>query len=343
MAAAKVSFGMVESITRVSTVIKPVKTYVLVSGLDYHDIWSFNKYALNEKKRIDALANDKEIQIIYIVDILPGTITKIENDEGTITETVTNYDKITKTNYSGHVFDNLGKTNYITKDVIYNLVGDIGSTNSKSLMEIHIFSHAYWNGPILANTYESDPVDIDMRKNEIPSVASKFTNALNANGYVKIWGCSFPTLSNALYSRLRRNVKYKNSLIDEAEIFTYPANHFAFNLNGEDLDLVGFINKRLSTGFVVDKKIDLSFKQIKFIAAQDYLGLYAVNLAYYSNITVYAALPATYAEITPSFTISSKTQQNVNFFKTHLNVTIDSDNYGKFDRTSVITINAMTP
>ena len=343
MAEPKVVFGAVQEIEREEIIVKPVKTYVLVSGLDYHGIWSFNKYALDEKKRIDALANDIEIQIIYIVDILPGTITKIENDGGVITETVTNYDVITKANYSGHVFDNLGKTNYITKDVIYNLVGDIGTTNAKSLMEMHIFSHAYWNGPILANTYQTDVVDIDMRRDEIPTIASKFTNAVNASGFVKIWGCSFPALSNALYSRLRRNTKYRNSLIDETEVFSYPANHFNFNLNGEDLDLVGFINGRLSTSFVVDKKIDLTFKQIKFIAARDYLGLYGVHLAYRANITVHAALPATYAEITPSFTISSLTQQNVNFYKTHLNVNIDSDKYGIFDRTSVTTINSMTP
>ncbi len=332
MADVKVRFGEYVVKEREDILIKPVKSYVLVSGLDYHDIWSFNKYALIEKKRIDALANNEEIQIIYLIDILPGKITRIEKDEGKVTEKITDYEKITKANYSGHIFDSLGKTNYITKNTIYNIVGEIGSNYSKSMMEMHIFSHAYWNGPILADTFETDPVDIDMRKKEIPKVASKFTAATNANGYVKIWGCSFPPLSNALYSRLRKNPKYKNSQIADTEIFSYSSKHFAFNLNGEELDLIGFINSILQTKFKVDEKIDLTFKQIKAIAAFDYIGVYGAHLAYYANIIVHAALPATYAEITPSFKISSKTQQNIDFYKTHLKVKVDSENYGIYNR-----------
>ncbi len=337
MAGHNVVFGQVENFDREQVVKKPVKHYVLVSGLDYHDIWSFNSYALDEKKRIDGLANDLEIQIIYVIDILPGTITKIEKDEGAVTETVTQYDEITKSNYpSHHTFDDLGKTNYITKNTIYDVVLEIGTTHPKSLMEMHIFSHAYWNGPILANTYSTGAVDIDMRIDDTTSVSSNFTIAMNSIGYLKIWGCSFPIAANALFSRIRRNSNYSSSLIEDDIVFSYPPDHFNFvTSSGESLDLVGILNDRLGKSFNVTSKIDLTFKEIKLLAAKEFNGVYAAFLAYRAGINVYAALPATYAEITPSFVISSNTMQNVNFYKNHLNVTVDAGDYGLYDKKTI--------
>ena len=185
MADVKVKFGEYKAKVRENVVIKPVKSYVLVAGIDYSGSQnSFIEYVKKEKKRIDALANNKEIQIIYVIDI--------------------------------------------TKNTIYDIVGEIGSNNPKSIMEMHVFSHAYFNGPILANSYEDFGVDIDMRISDIKKVSSKFSSSFNKSGYVKIWGCNFPTITNAVYSKIRKNTKYKESLIEEDEIFTYPKNHFYY-------------------------------------------------------------------------------------------------------------------
>ncbi|MGO3183395.1 MAG: hypothetical protein ACTIJ9_11240 [Aequorivita sp.] len=342
MADVKVRFGEYKAKEREDVIIKPVKGYVLVAGIDYSGSQnSFIEYVKKEKKRIDALANNKEIQIIYVIDILPGTITKIEKDEGKIVEKVTNYDKITKANFSAHVFDDLNKSNYITKNTIYDIVGEIGSNNPKSIMEMHIFSHAYFNGPILANSYEDFGVDIDMRISDIKKVSSKFSSSFNKSGYVKIWGCNFPTITNAVYSKIRKNTKYKESLIEEDEIFTYPKNHFYFVMGSKELDLINYINQRIGSSFKIDDIIKLSFKQIKQILAYDFINVYAAHLAYYSNTNVYSALPGTYADIDPAFTINSQTLNNVDLFNIHLNVTVDSENYGLFDKTTVERINKL--
>lgn len=307
---------------------KIIKNYILVSGLDYHDFWSFKPYAEKEKKRILSKINDKETLVIYNVDVLSGTIEITEDNN---TGKVLSYDKITKKNYtSGHGFDALGKTNYITKDTVYKIVEDISTKNPNSLNEVHVFSHAYWNGPILANTMESDPVDIDMRRSEVQTQGAYFTKSMDANGFVKIWGCSFPRDLNYFFSRIRKNSSYSSSKeIKDSEIFVYGKNHF---IKKECVDI---INDNLGKNFKLVDKIQLTFSEIKKIAAIQYRLVYASFLAKYGDINVYSALPATYAEIVPSFNISSKTMSNVKFYTKHLDVTVDSGNYGLYDKKTV--------
>ncbi len=307
---------------------KVIKNYILVSGLDYHDIWSFKKYADKEKTRILSNINSKETLVIYNIDILSGKITITEDKK---TKKVIDYDEITKKNYAiGHSFDSLGKTNYITKDVIYKIIEEISIKDPNSLKEVHVFSHAYWNGPILANTSESDPIDIDMRREDVLVQGTYFNNSMDVNGFVKIWGCSFPRDLNYFFSRIRKNPSYSSSKpIKDSEIFSYKSNHFV------KTECIDIINDSLSKTFKLSDKIQLTFKEIKKIAAIQYRLVFAGYLAKYGDINVYAALPATYAEIVPTFIISSKTSSNVEFYTQHMGIKTDSGNYGLYDKKTI--------
>ena len=147
--------------------------HILVAGINYHTGNSFIKHLNNYKEKIAG-----KDDIFIIIDLGKGTIKTTQ--KGT-KENVEKFEPITKKNYpSGHHFDNLGKTDYITKFIIYKLIEDIGVNDPKTLQQVCIFSHAHYKGPILANSNETDAVDIDMRINDISPSNFDFTNFKNA-------------------------------------------------------------------------------------------------------------------------------------------------------------------
>ncbi len=315
------------------------KKYILVSGLDYHDFWSFNKYAEKYKTNVVSGNKNKEDLEFCMFDILVGTITNIEIIGKTLPKkTVTKFDTVDKNNYKNHYFESNGKK-IISKIDVYKQIEKIGKDTPSTLMEVNVFSHAYWDGPILVDSLVGMD-DHDMRISDLTGnmIDSKiFKNAFNSNAIFKIWGCSFPKLTNALFSKLRKNANYKNDgIIADTTIFRYPKNHFLFQIGSEpEEDLVVYINSGLRTTFKVSDLIDLTFLQIKKLACFNYINVFAAILAQKFDIKVQAALPATYAEITPSFKISPSTYENVRFYEKHLNVKIGEFKYGIYDKDTV--------
>lgn len=146
--------------------VAPIKQYILIAGIDYHTGNSFIKYCNDYKAKV--IANNKNgIDVKFIIIDMKGTIEIFDNGKSVSIET---FDKISKTNYpasKGHAFDALGKSKYITKNNIYEIIEKIGTDAPNTLQEVNIFSHAYSKGPILANSSQTDPIDLDMRIDDI--------------------------------------------------------------------------------------------------------------------------------------------------------------------------------
>lgn len=332
------------------------KKYILVAGLDYpsnHNQYklggSFIDYVRRYKAKITSAKKSSESIIFIEVDIRFGIITTTEiigSNKPNVTTKV--FDAVTKDNYqeADHAFRPNGKINIISKKTIYELIEQIGLDEPNTVYQLDIFSHAYWNGPILVDSLEySNGVinvdDYDMRISDIVGSIinkTKFGNAFNIDAIVKIWGCSFPQNTNALFSKIRKNKKYSSTeIIADDTIFSYPKDHFYFQLDNKPIvDLTQQINNILKTTFLVNSNIELSFLQIKKIACFNYVNVYAAKLTENVGVKVQSALPATWAEIDPNFHISPTTFANVTFYQKHLGVTLGELNYGIYDKETVL-------
>lgn len=337
---------------RLHLAVEPeLKQYILVAGIDYPSI--HNNYKLSgdysvdvirRKKEIITKCKNNEITIIYTVSLLKGTIEKTTIRNGkTLIDNIGKYIPITfDDNYKPTFpYFSFTKEGVIRKWDIYGIIENIGDENPNTVMEFGVYSHAYYDGPILVDSKSNDvSIDNDFRKNDPVSIEDSFAKAFNEKGKIFLWGCSFPKLLNLLFSKLRNNPKYKSSQINNNEIFSYASGHFYVGKDfSEDPQyLIKMINNYLSTNFKQEDKIELTFLQIKKIACINYLSTYASEMAKHFELTVIAALPATYANTSPNFHISDLTFANVKFYKNHLGIKLEN-NFGIYD---VETINNLT-
>lgn len=90
---------------------------------------------------------------------------------------------------------------------VYDYIEHVGRKRPDSLAELSIFSHAYWNGPIIYNTNrrdeydrggthypKRDPLDHDARIADFDKGTeldrANMRAAFKSNAFVKIWGCN---------------------------------------------------------------------------------------------------------------------------------------------------------
>jgi len=320
--------------------------YVLIAGLNYPSysngyklVGDNSSYVDKRKKEIIASNRKNESIVITTVNLLKGKVIKDTYVNGQIDKSDTkDYDPITLDNYqTNHPYFTFNGKNIIKKWDIYKIAEDLGQNDPGTLMEFGIYSHAYYDGPILVDSDSQDLTnDNDLRRSDINSVDTAFGSSFDKDGIMIVWGCSFPKMLNLLFSKLRRNSKYKLTKIDDTEVFSYPKNHFYVDntTNPDSGYLVTMINSYAGTSFMVNEKIDLTFFQIKKIAAFNYIHTYAARFANKFDIKVKAALPATYSNVSPNFHIASDTMANVNLYKFHLGITLDN-NFGIFDKNTV--------
>ena len=263
--------------------IKGAKKYILIAGIDYHTGNSFIKYCNDYKAKIVANNKSKEDLTFIIID-MKGTIETIDNGKSISIE---NYDKISKSNYpasKGHAFDSLGKSKYITKKTIYEIIEKIGTDDPNTLQEVNIFSHAYSGGSILANSSQSDAIDLDMRINDIKNTTFdfvKFKNAFTPTGIFKIWGCQSHPPFNYLIKRIMQNPKYKK------DGSTKDSDEFLVN----DIAIPGneVLSRYIDTKYyskLSNGQLKFTFSQVKKIFSESYCANYAAWLAYMVDVKV---------------------------------------------------------
>ena len=309
---------------------KVVRKYILVSGINYQTGYSFIKYCNDYKVKIEK--RDKDSQII-IVDILGGNITTYERGKKIKN---TKYDTISKEkNYNGKRFSyDLGKKNYITKQVIYNLICEIGENEPNTLEDVSVFSHSYAFGPILANSYETDMFDLDMRINDLTNKIFNFLHfkdAFTDTGIFKIWGCNMSLLLNNFIKQIMKNLNYKKDGTTKDEIiFIVKDNSF---IDDKISDLI----KDKFRSNVKNGKFEMTMLQIRKFLADRYYQNFAGLLSYYTDVSVLSALPGTYSSFSSPnyFRISDKTKENINIFEKYLQIQIGELNYGMYDKNTV--------
>lgn len=332
-----------ESVFSTISLFNDTDKYILFAELDYPGhvngyklTGDFMAYFTKRKKEIIAGNKSSTIEITTISllqgkfikeTIVNGKMDSIDTKDYASITLSTNYTRLTRTPQNPmYEFNGF---NPIKKQYIYKLIEDIGTASPNTLKEFYIYSHAYFDGSILTDSdgnYLAN--DNDFRRNNITAINSSFGLAFAADGKMVVWGCSFPKLLNLLFSRYRKKSKYTLSPVDDTEIFSYPANHF------QQQEVTDFVNKFLDATYVLNKKIDLSFFQIKNIAAGQFLLTYAANLAKNYTIKVVGTLPANYANITPNFHISPDVTANVNFYKNHLGISLEN-NYSIYEMTTI--------
>jgi hypothetical protein len=327
--------------------------YILVAAFNYYtDKYSFSQYTTKYRKKIPA-AVDPEVNIFIVVDFI-GNITYYKNGTKVAQKLFT---AIGPVNYPAgtHDFYFNQTTGYITRNTIYNLITDIGTNNPGQLKEAGIFSHAYYDGPILVNTYDSsftqyatylaaDPnyADIDCRKTDAAGLdAAKFKAAFASDGVFKVWGCNANSLLNYFVKKVISSPLYKSdgTTADATELTINDATFGGVKVSAEYSAFITSVNN--TTG-----KIKITMGNVKKALASKYLNTYAAKMAETLDITVQSALPGTYASIGMHvtgesaandniFRISHDTKANVNIFEKYLSIDIGELKYGLYTKADV--------
>lgn len=235
----------------------------------------------------------------------------------------------------------MGKTKYITKKTIYEIIEKIGKDDPNTLQEVNVFSHAYPGGPILANSSEKDSIDLDMRVNDVRNKTfdfSNFKNAFDTNGVFKIWGCQSHPPFNYLLKSIMKNGKYKkDGTTKDTDEFVITDDTKIPNGHGGFYEAVSKYMNANNYTKVGNNQIKITFLQLKKELANSYCANYAAWLAYMVDIKVQYSLPATYGSFgSPEvFRISDDTKMNVPFFETYLGITLGELNYRIYDNATV--------
>jgi hypothetical protein len=244
---------------------------------------------------------------------------------------------------------------------IYKRVISIGKTEPASIHELSIFSHAFFDGPILVNSFDDgyvtvgsagstrrvrlpvglrDPDDKDGRSNKdfvTPNLPAEdlalFHGAFAPTGYAWVWGCNFPRDLNVVLRLVERNSRYTPGIADDVVL------EFR-QLTREQIDSFVQFKEDLeieTATLLKTHRCSVPFRLIKRAMWAGVTGSYAYQMAYNVKLKVMGALYGTYAEFfagSPKLmAISSKTRSHVEFYKKHFGVKTDDEgrNYGVFD------------
>ena len=213
---------------------------------------------------------------------------------------------------------NDGKLKEVSLSVsnIYNYIETLGQNAKGSLVELHVFSHAWIGGPILANTkdfsewdaaaskwnYSDKYLDKDGRSEDFDSgrtvvkSMSDFKAAFASDAFSMIWGCNAYASPKQIVNQTRKYKKFKEMVKSPDKKLL----QLVFNRDdwGEDTeeefhDLVQD-TKPYTTGKKSEKK---SLNDIKKILQTILDDTYMKKLAQGTGSDVLGALPGTYANL----------------------------------------------
>lgn len=201
---------------------------------------------------------------------------------------------------------------------IYHYIEDLGKSAKGSLVELHLFSHAWIGGPIFANTkefYEWDTasskwnwfndgkyLDKDGRSEDFDSGftiiknMSDFKAAFASNAFSMIWGCNAYSSPKQIINQVRKSKYYKEMLkVPDKKLLELEFNSDDWGEDTEDefhklvLDTTPY-----STGKKSEKK---SLNDIKKILQPIIDDTYMKKMAQGTGRDVLGALPGTYANL----------------------------------------------
>lgn len=207
---------------------------IIMAGFDYQGGGiSFAQYAGNRQARLIA-ANPR--LMVTLMDVATGTtsVSQMTLDAKnkpvrTVADTAT-HKAVTAANYSKglgeHATFDTDAAGRMSITDLYAAVEAIGNAKStiRSLTEVSVFSHGYWQGPILVNSRDHsatgarDPDDKDARLYKdftSPSMgigkAAAFKAAFTEDGLWWTWGCTFTEPYRQVTDRFIKSPRYRST------------------------------------------------------------------------------------------------------------------------------------
>ncbi len=344
-----------------------MKRFIYVAGMDYEFKGvDFRVFADSRLKRRINANKAKEELTFTIFDVRRGEVatTVVTYPSGKKTESKSkstpfaplskaNYDSSTSGGVTHYAFKN-GQRDKMSIVEIYKAVQKIGADDPRSLVELSIFSHAYYGGPILVNSYDDnsitsvvpgtstpvftlvpagarDPDDMDPRPSKdfiAPTMGAVqlalFQKAFAPDGFVWIWGCAFPTLVHRILHKIENHPKYKDKGIGDEELFNFK------NLETDIADyLESFLSPALGGPFPDKKNIDLKFKFLKYFFCLMTVSTYLHHVAVNSKVKTFGANVGTYAEydsgLLPLMNVHNGFVRHFTFYRNYLGFSFDPE------------------
>lgn len=334
------------------TIPADADVYILVAALNYDSRrYSFSQNTRKYRTKIAATDKTKK-KVFIIVDFL-GAIEYYENDALKARKTFT---PVNSANYpGGNKFNFIKTSGYLSKNTLYALITDLGTSNPGQLKEAGIFSHAYHNGPILANTFEpgtpkfdtnlaADPnyEDLDCRIADIAGLnTATFKAAFASDGVFKIWGCLSSAYVNYLIKMVIASPEYKSDgTTSDDTVISFRDSSF----KDKEYKISEYFESNIDS--ITNGIIKITMKEVKKALAYQYKITYAATLAKALDIRVQAALPGTYASVGASedgeaaaydkiFRISHDTKMNVKIFEDYFSMSLGDLKYGIYTKADV--------
>jgi hypothetical protein len=350
-----------------------MKQFLLVAGVDYERKGvDFRLFCNNRVKRMIMANKAAEEMTFQIFDLKAGQVIthEVAYPKGKRTETVnktTPFDPITRSHYdrvgSGkdvhYEFKN-GQRGMMSITDIYAAVRAIGSSDPGTLFEFSFFSHAWYGGPILVNSFDDgfldgppvsiggpptrtalgaarDADDKDPRAGKDfspPNMSAAelklFQDAYRADGYNWSWGCAFPRVIHEILHKLEHHRDYRSSGLADDQVFVFK------NLR---VNHIAHLESRLGVSLPDPRKVELEFKDLKRFFCSVTEGSYTQHLAVNSKKKTFGGVMGTYSEYDkgprPLMHVDKGFARHFTFYKNYLGFSFDPEgrNYGEFTPT----------
>ena len=291
----------------------PRDNYIILVGHNYdeHKL-DFAAYAQQRARQAAAETKKGKDIHIQIMDVGAGKTTSISIEwKGGVSTTrvagTKTHQSVTAASYdrNGKFKENQPGIMSITD--FYAAIRSIGGDEPGTLVEASIFSHAYYQGPILVNSDDNlpeqhapgglglrDPNDKDARARKDfflmgDSQLSLFRGAFTSKGLVWIWGCNMSQELHRLLSVIQR--KQPKNLVSGTIELT--------GLDRELIDTIIGLNSYLAVNIAeLRRKFRCTFEltQLRTAIAALIRGTYQYKISSVGKVRTIGALPATYAE-----------------------------------------------
>jgi len=295
-----------------------------MAGFDYQGGGvDFPAIARNRRDRLIAAHPDLTVTIM---DIGAGTVTVSSVAMGASgpvrsVASTTTHSPVTAKNYSRglrhHTEFDRDQAGRMSITDLYKTVAAVGAGPAAgTLVEVSVFSHGFWDGPVLVNSYdhytgrpERDPDDKDGRvakdfraPNLTAAQLAQFRAAFAAGGLWWNWGCSFTDSYRQVTHRFVNSTAYKSTpagtLPDTTRIrFDFPQ-AMADDFYGDDTVFFPQATRVTSAGVTVYKDLvfERTVKDIKEFFQRGASDSYHMAVARAAGVPVHGAFLGTYSD-----------------------------------------------
>lgn len=240
---------------------------------------------------------------------------------------------------------------------VYRIVREIGVSAPGTLAELSFFSHGWMGGPILVNSMDDrtalmpvpsvapapatvlltatgtmrDPDDMDPRPQydfTAPTMDAAaqdlIQKAFAPDGFVWLWGCSFPAVVHHVLTAIERSSGYKNVGLADGDVLRLT------NLSTDDVAYLETFLIPLIGPFPGPRStVSVPFKYLKYFVCVANRSAFAAQIADASNVPSRAAPLGTYADYDtgrlPLMSVYPGFTAHFTFYRNYLGMTFDPE------------------